>query len=120
MLTPNILRVGTKENVLLESHDFSGDTEAHIVVLNFPKKSHELYRGTVTLNSNNNFQALKTIEISANQLQANPREKQYVYLQAISPHFLLEHVVMVSFHSGYIFTQTDKPIYNPSETGKDF
>ncbi|XP_033853803.3 complement C3-like [Acipenser ruthenus] len=116
MLTPNILRVGTKENVLLESHDFSGDTEAHIVVLNFPKKSHELYRGTVTLNSNNNFQALKTIEISANQLQANPREKQYVYLQAISPHFLLEHVVMVSFHSGYIFTQTDKPIYNPSET----
>ncbi|MGH0128831.1 UNVERIFIED_CONTAM: hypothetical protein FKN15_036377 [Acipenser sinensis] len=116
MLAPNILRVGTKENVLLESHDFSGVIEAQIVVLSFPEKSHELYRGTVTLNSNNNYQALKTIEISANQLQRNPREKQYVYLQAISPNFFVEHVVMVSFHSGYIFTQTDKPIYNPSET----
>ncbi|ROI28680.1 Complement C3 [Anabarilius grahami] len=30
-----------------------------------------------------------------------------------------EKIIMVSFRSGYIFIQTDKPVYNPGDTGQN-
>lgn len=52
----------------------------------------------------------------------NPEEKEnkFVYLKVDFGGFHSEErVLMVSFHSGYIFIQTDKPIYNPGDTGED-
>uniref|UniRef100_A0A673L9Z4 NTR domain-containing protein n=1 Tax=Sinocyclocheilus rhinocerous TaxID=307959 RepID=A0A673L9Z4_9TELE len=51
-----------------------------------------------------------------NFFSADPLEKQYVYLQAQFPSVTLEKVVLLSFQSGYIFVQTDKPIYTPAST----
>ncbi|XP_072254991.1 complement C3-like [Pyxicephalus adspersus] len=39
--------------------------------------------------------------------------KQYVFVVVRSTKCSLQKVVLLSFHSGYIFVQTDKPIYNP-------
>ncbi|KAL0202414.1 hypothetical protein M9458_000432, partial [Cirrhinus mrigala] len=47
----------------------------------------------------------------------DPLEKQYVYLQAQFPSVTLKKKVMLSFQAGYIFVQTDKPIYTPASTG---
>ncbi|XP_053155967.1 venom factor-like isoform X1 [Hemicordylus capensis] len=51
--------------------------------------------------------------VPAKDMQKNSKNNQYVIVQATSPQFTLEKVVLVSFHSGYIFIQTDKTIYTP-------
>ncbi len=45
-------------------------------------------------------------------------KKKYVKLVAQFGRFhRAERVLPVSFRSGYIFIQTDKPVYNPGDTG---
>ncbi|XP_058496236.1 complement C3-like isoform X2 [Solea solea] len=115
MSAPNMLRVGTTENIFVECQDCTGgDIQVHIKVMNHPTKLTTLKTTTVTLNSGNQFQALGQIKIPAEQFSRDATVKQYVYLQAQFPDRLLEKVVLVSFRSGYIFIQTDKSLYTPS------
>ncbi|KAI2666709.1 hypothetical protein H4Q32_025803 [Labeo rohita] len=116
---PNLLRVGSSENVFVEAQDYSGkNLNVRIFVKNYPKKNQELLSKSVTLTADNNFQNLTDIKILRvrDYFNDDPLEKQYVYLQARFPTVTLEKVVMVSFQSGYIFVQTDKPIYTPTST----
>ncbi|XP_056128010.1 complement C3-like isoform X1 [Rhinichthys klamathensis goyatoka] len=116
---PNLLRVGSSENVFVEAQDYSGGTfDVKIIVNNHPQKDKEILSKTVTLTAENNYQLLTDIKIpdDQNYFSADPLEKQYVYLQAHFPSKILEKVIMVSFQSGYIFVQTDKPIYTPAST----
>nr|QOL70921.2 complement component 3 [Tor putitora] len=116
---PNLLRVGSSENVFVEAQDYSeGDLNVRIIVKNHPKKDREILSKSVTLTADNNFQILTDIKIPDDQnfFSDDPLEKQYVYLQAQFPSVTLEKVVMLSFQSGYIFVQTDKPIYTPAST----
>ncbi|XP_075200018.1 complement C3-like [Anomaloglossus baeobatrachus] len=55
-------------------------------------------------------------KIPSNDLEKNPTKKQFVYVTVKSPQCSVENVVLVSFHTGYIFIQTDKPIYTPGST----
>ncbi|XP_067258582.1 complement C3-like isoform X2 [Chanodichthys erythropterus] len=116
---PNLLRVGSSENVFVEAQDYSGENlPVRISVQNFPQKDTEMLFKSVTLTADNNYQILTDIKIPDDQnfFSDDPLEKQYVYLQAQFPSSTLEKVVMVSFQSGYIFVQTDKPIYTPAST----
>lgn len=46
-------------------------------------------------------------------------KKKYVKLVAqFSTFHRAEQVIPVSFRSGYIFIQTDKPVYNPGDSGQ--
>nr|XP_055060099.1 complement C3-like isoform X2 [Misgurnus anguillicaudatus] len=116
---PNLLRVGSSENVFVEAQDYNGDNlNVKIVVKNHPRKNQDIVSETVTLTAGNNYQLLTKIKILDEKkfFTDDPLEKQYVYLQAHFPSEVLEKVVMVSFQSGYIFVQTDKPIYTPGST----
>ncbi|KAL7845320.1 hypothetical protein AOLI_G00235120 [Acnodon oligacanthus] len=117
---PNMLRVGSSENVFVEAQDYAGgDLPVRIVVKNFPRKTIELESKSVVLSAGNNYQALVAIKIPEKEVFSDdPLEKQYVYLMAHFPSAVLEKVVLVSFQSGYIFIQTDKSIYTPSSTVK--
>ncbi|KAI2668073.1 hypothetical protein H4Q32_004715 [Labeo rohita] len=115
---PNLLRVGSSENVFLEAQDYSGkDLNVKIFVKDFPNKHVEIMESkSVTLSADHNFQILTDIKIPSDRqyFSNDPLEKQYVYLQAQFPTVILEKVVMLSFQSGYIFVQTDKSIYTPA------
>nr|BAA36620.1 complement C3-H2 [Cyprinus carpio] len=116
---PNLLRVGSSENMFVEAQDYSReDLNVKIIVKNHPKKDMDILSKSVTLTAANCFQILTDIKIPDDQnfFSDDPLEKQYVYLQAQFPSVTLEKVVLLSFQSGYIFVQTDKPIYTPAST----
>ncbi|XP_007578376.1 complement C3a.1 isoform X1 [Poecilia formosa] len=115
MSAPNLMRVGTAENIFVECQDCTGgDMVVSINVMNHPKKNKKLTGTTVTLNGANNFQGLGKVTIPVGEFRKDPTAKQYVYVQAQFPGRLLEKVVLVSFQSGYIFIQTDKTLYTPN------
>ncbi|CAB1326515.1 unnamed protein product [Coregonus sp. 'balchen'] len=118
MVAPNILRVGSEENIYLES---SVGGEVTITVTDFPFKRSKLYEQQQILGDNK--QTLHQLKLDQKDFNRNVRGNQYVYLKATfrdrdrDYQRLLETVVLVSFQSGYVFLQTDKPIYNPGEDG---
>nr|XP_046263044.1 complement C3-like isoform X2 [Scatophagus argus] len=116
MSAPNLLRVGTEENIFVECQDctVTSDIPVTIKVMNHPTKSTQLASTSVTLTSARNFQELGKITIPASDFNRDPNMRQYVYLLAEFPDRVLEKVVLVSFQSGYIFIQTDKPLYTPN------
>uniref|UniRef100_A0A8C9X3J4 Anaphylatoxin-like domain-containing protein n=1 Tax=Sander lucioperca TaxID=283035 RepID=A0A8C9X3J4_SANLU len=122
MSAPNLLRVGTAENIFVECQDCTGgNIQVEIKVMNHPTKTTKLTSTSVTLTSARNFQELGQItpapDIPPGSFSKDPTMKQYVYLQAQFPDQLLESVVLVSFQSGYIFIQTDKTLYTPNSKG---
>lgn len=146
MMAPNLLRVGTPEKIFVECQDCTGgEISVEIKVMNHPTKTETLKSTRVRLNSGNHFQALGELTVKVGPFRCAPRlplallldstvfplcaqiptasfsrdpsAKQYVYLQAHFPDRVLEKVVMVSFQAGYIFIQTDKPLYTPDSKG---
>ncbi|KAH1175994.1 hypothetical protein KIL84_020728, partial [Mauremys mutica] len=54
--------------------------------------------------------------VPTKDIKKDSRQNQYVVVKAVFPQQTLEKVVLVHFHSGYIFIQTDKTIYTPGST----
>uniref|UniRef100_A0A3Q3B616 Complement C3-like n=1 Tax=Kryptolebias marmoratus TaxID=37003 RepID=A0A3Q3B616_KRYMA len=113
---PNLLRVGTAENIFVECQDCPDDSNftVNINVMSYPTKSKRLAFTSVKLSPENKFQGFGKIEIPAGDFRRDPKAKQYVYLQAQFPDVNLEKLVLLSFHSGYIFIQMDKNLYTPN------
>ncbi|XP_041640227.1 complement C3-like [Cheilinus undulatus] len=116
MSAPNLLRVGTAENIFVEIQDCRAEHNINVVirVMNHPTRTNTLTSTTVTLTKANKYQGLGQLTIPVGDFSMDPKVKQYVVLQAQFPNHLLEKVVLVSFQSGYIFIQTDKTIYTPN------
>lgn len=55
-------------------------------------------------------------QITSDLLDRKEKKNKFVNLKVTfgSSH-TVQRTLMVSFHSGYIFIQTDKPVYNPGD-----
>ncbi|XP_032868094.1 complement C3-like isoform X2 [Amblyraja radiata] len=116
LTAPNVLRIDSEENVILEAHNFGSDIDVTIYLQDFPARERRLWDTTIALTSVNKYIAKATVKIPANLLPKLSRGNQYVYLEASSPNFKMQTVILVSHQAGHIFIQTDKPIYTPTQT----
>ncbi|OCT59414.1 A.superbus venom factor 1-like [Xenopus laevis] len=116
LITPNLMRVESEETIVIDVRRKSTAFEAEVIIQDFPQKKLNLASAKVSLNSNNGFLATATIKIPSEDLPKEERNRQFVYVSVKSNVCTLEKVVMLSFHSGYIFLQTDKTIYTPGST----
>uniref|UniRef100_A0A8C0HHZ4 Anaphylatoxin-like domain-containing protein n=1 Tax=Chelonoidis abingdonii TaxID=106734 RepID=A0A8C0HHZ4_CHEAB len=112
LITPNVLRVESEEKVVVEAHGLNAPIAVTVTVRDFPLKKHILYQVQTDLNPANGMMGTAVIKVSKNPASGHP----YVVVQAKFPQQTLEKVVLVHFHSGYIFIQTDKTIYTPGST----
>ncbi|KAI5088907.1 hypothetical protein C0J45_21479 [Silurus meridionalis] len=120
LVAPAVLRVETNENILLEAFGLSQPVSVSVSVYDFPAKSHQFWQGSVTLNSDNNYNVLQSIK-SIFSKSNTPRLRQQIELSAqINPSFLQQeeketkYVELVAQFGD--FQETDKPIYNPGDT----
>ncbi|RXN35011.1 complement C3-like protein [Labeo rohita] len=116
VLAPAKIRPGTKQNILLEGHKLSQALTVSIRVYDYPTSQTVLMTGSVTLNSDNNYSALTAIEIDPIVLQPDEKKKYVKLVAQFGTYHNAERILPVSFRSGYIFIQTDKPVYNPGDT----
>ncbi|KAK2817445.1 hypothetical protein Q5P01_025636 [Channa striata] len=116
LLAPDLLRTDSPENIYLQADGLSSPISVSISVQDFSRTSL-LLRDSATLNLENGFHTLKAIQLPSDNLNREEKKNKFVYLKVDFGDFHSEErIMMVSFHSGYIFIQTDKPIYNPGDT----
>ncbi|XP_073478930.1 complement C3-like [Aquarana catesbeiana] len=113
LIMPSILRMETQVTIIVDAQLQSTPFDAEIVIQDFPLKLREMAKAKVSLNSANGFLGKVDIKLPGKDLLKDTDKKQYASVVVRSNECSLQKVVLLSFHSGYIFIQTDKPIYNP-------
>ncbi|XP_001378723.4 A.superbus venom factor 1-like [Monodelphis domestica] len=115
LITPNVMHPEREETILVEAHDLTSDMTFKLTFYDFPKKKHLSDEIVFTLDSSNRTAVVK-IKIPSIMFKPNSPLKQYVTIKVKSSQSEVEKVVLISHHTGYIFIQTDKPIYTPGST----
>ncbi|XP_069623418.1 complement C3-like [Ranitomeya imitator] len=116
LIMPSFLRVEVEEAIVLDAQLQKSPFEAEITIQDFPQKTLEIAKTKVSLNSANGFLEKVNVKIPATHFQKEPKNKQFVSVTVRSDKCSLNKIVLLSFHTGYIFIQTDKPIYTPGST----
>lgn len=63
-MTPAVLRVEHKENVLLEAFGLSEPVSVFLSIYDFPVMSRLLWQETIALSSDNNYSFLPSIQVN--------------------------------------------------------
>nr|XP_060613343.1 complement C5 [Anolis sagrei ordinatus] len=116
---PKYLRVAASETVVVQAFGYSEAFPVTVSLKSFPDKQTTFASGRTELKPNL-FQGSVTLTLQPKDLTSRDPQNpiQYVYLEAVSPHFTKEKKMPVSYDNGFLFVQTDKPIYTPDQRVK--
>ncbi|XP_047448971.1 complement C5 [Mugil cephalus] len=113
---PRSLRLDAVETVVLQLFGFTDDVTVYLELKTSLASDHVLLaKEIVTLNAQNQHQAAAKIRLDPAKL---PKSVNNVILHVISPEINKHQSIAVSRTNGFLFIQTDKPLYTPHQTVK--
>ncbi|KAM4615840.1 complement C5-like [Polymixia lowei] len=113
---PRSLRLDAMETVLIQLFGYSQEVQVYVFLKSSMAADHrEFCRDVVTLNAQNQYQAAATVRIFPGQLA---KGVSHVILHVQSPDINQHQKLSVSRSNGFLFIQTDKPIYTPQQAVK--
>ncbi|NWY32533.1 CO4 protein, partial [Pheucticus melanocephalus] len=117
---PNVVRLGTYEMITVQVHGAQSPVQVTAFFKDETKNQLISEKTYFNLNQNNGYQEMKKIMVKPGSLQQSLFKKSnlpYVLLVTESkelPMTAKSTRILLSSKKGYIFIQTDKPIYTPS------
>ncbi|XP_008299098.1 complement C5 [Stegastes partitus] len=113
---PLSLRLDAVETVLLQLFGFTDEVIVHVFLKTSMAPDHVvLAREVVTLNAQNNHQAAAKVRLFPRQLD---KSVSHVILHVQSTEINQHLSIAVSRSNGFLFIQTDKPLYTPHQSVK--
>ncbi|KAK7171995.1 hypothetical protein R3I93_004325 [Phoxinus phoxinus] len=121
IVAPNKIHLGVEETVSVQLHGATKETSMQLYFDNQITSKRLSEIKFIILNKDNNYQAVVKLKVDP-MMYGSTKMDSYVQLAAKSSDVFGDKVkkanIFLSTKRGYIFIQTDKPIYNPGETAK--
>ncbi|XP_052472271.1 complement C4 [Carassius gibelio] len=128
IVAPNIIHMGVQETVSVQLHGATKETSIQLYFETQISKKIVSEKKSIILNKDNNYQAVVKLKVDPSlymELHGITKGPNYVQLAATSNDVfggkdgkVKKASILLSTKRGYIFIQTDKPIYNPGENVK--
>ncbi|XP_070581805.1 complement C3-like [Ptychodera flava] len=122
---PNVFRLGVDETVSVTIFNVNNPVTVRLYLQDYPnrQKTFAEVQGEFVKDVPQSLKMKMNYEdLPERKSHEEVGTKKYVYLVAKSDSpeltFQKEEVILVSFRSGYVFIQTDKPIYTPEQEVK--
>ncbi|XP_006774055.1 PREDICTED: complement C5 isoform X1 [Myotis davidii] len=115
---PKVLRVGASENIVIQVYGYTEAFDATISIKSYPDKKISYASASVTLSTENKFQNSAILTIQPKQLPGGQNQVPHVYLDVLSKHFSKSKKMPITYDNGFLFIQTDKPVYTPEQSVK--